>query len=102
MDNYWTHNTLIYLITLAIFPRLALLFANITGNIFFWIGWFFLPRITIAIFATIFYGTTNPILVVLSWLIALSGETAEKKYGYKVKNKVTKKDTRDTEYEIIN
>ena len=102
MDNYWTYNTLFYLIILATFPRIALLFANVTGNIFFWIGWLFLPRITISIFATLFYSSTNPILVILSWLIAFSGETAEKKYGYKIKNKVVKKETRNTEYEIIN
>ena len=102
MENYWTYHGLIYLIGLTLFPRLSLLFCNVYGNILFWIGWLFLPRITIAIFATIFYSTTNPILVVLSWIFALGGESAEKKYSYKMATKSKSKKIIDAEYEIIN
>ena len=101
MDNFWTYHSEIYLIFLSFFPRIALLFCNVSGNVFFWLGWFFLPRITIAILATIFYASTDPILVILSWIIALSGETAEKKYGYKIRNKVNKTQSRNVEYEVI-
>ena len=100
MEGYWTNNSIFFLIGLTFFPRISLLFCKIYGNLLFWIGWFFLPRITIAILATYFYSSTNPILVILSWLFAISGETAEKSYGYNVKNKVTKKSI-NAEYEII-
>ena len=101
MVSYWTHNSFTFLILLSIFPRVGLLFCNISLSFLFWIGWLFLPRITIAIFATYYYASTNPILVIISWFIALSGETAEKKYGYKMKTKVSKKESRETEFEII-
>ena len=54
----------------------------------------------IAVNATIYYLDTNPILVILSWIIALSGESAEKSYSYKIKNKKFNK-SRDIKYEII-
>jgi len=101
MENFWLNNSLFFLIGLALFPRLSLLFCNVPGSILFWIGWFIFPRITIAIFATIFYSGTNPILVILSWIIALGGESAEKSYGYKAKKKINKKKIQEIEYEII-
>ena len=100
MDNFWSHHSTIILIGFTLFPRLSLLFCNITFGFFFWIGWCFLPRIMIAINATIYYADTNPILVILSWLIALSGESAEKTYGYKMKNKKYNK-SRTINYEYI-
>ena len=54
-----------------------------------------------AVLATYFYSSTDPLLVILSWLFAIGGETAEKSYGYKIKNKGNKKII-DAEYEIIN
>ena len=100
MDGYWINNNLLFLIILTLFPRFSLLFANVSGNILFWIGWLFLPRIMIAFFATIFYWETNPILVILSWIFAFGGESAEKKYGLKMKEKISNK-TREAEFEII-
>ena len=102
MENFWSNNSFILLIGLTLFPRLSLLFCNIPGTILFWIGWFVFPRITIAIFATFFYSSTNPILVILSWIIALGGESAEKSYGYKVKKRGGFKKTEEIEYEIVN
>ena len=101
MEGYWTNNSILFLIGLTFFPRISLLFCNISGNILFWIGWFFLPRIMTAVLATYFYSSTDPLLVILSWLFAIGGETAEKSYGYKIKNKRNKKII-DAEYEIIN
>ena len=102
MDNFWTYHTAIILIGFTFFPRLSLLFCNIPYGLFFWIGWFFLPRITIAILATIYYLNTNPILVIFAWLFALGGESAEKKYGYKMtKSKINNKIV-NPEYEVIN
>ena len=39
--------------------------------------------------------------MILSWIIALSGESAEKSYSYKIKNKKFNK-TRTVDYEVIN
>ena len=100
MDNFCTYHTVVILIGFTFFPRLSLLFCNIPYGLFFWIGWFFLPRIVIAVNATIFYLDTNPILVILSWIIALSGESAEKSYTYKIKNEKFSK-SRNVKYEII-
>ena len=102
MDNFWSNHTYIFLLGLSLFPRFTLLFSNIiSGSLLFWIGWLFLPRITIAILATIFYSSTNPILVILSWLFALGGESAEKKYGYKATKNRNKNKLENAEYEVI-
>ena len=100
MGNFWSHHTIIILIGFTLFRRFSLLFCSIPSGIFFWIGWFFLPRIVIAVYATIFYLETNPILVILSWIIALSGESAEKSYSYKIKNRKFNT-TRTIDHEII-
>ena len=101
MENFWSNNSLFLLIGLSLFPRLSLLFCNIPGSILFWIGWLAFPRITTAIFATIFYASTNPILVIVSWIIALGGESAEKSYGYKVKRRGGFKKSKEIQYEVI-
>ena len=101
MENYWTYNSLILLIGLTIFPRFSLLFCIVPGTILFWIGWIVLPRLTIAILATFYYASTNPILVILSWIIAMGGESLEKSYGYKVRKNKSFTKTRNVEYEII-
>jgi len=100
MEGYWTNNGLFLLIGFILFPRVTLLFCNIPGNLLFWLGWFFIPRITVAIFATIYYLYTNPILVILSWIFAIGGESAEKKYTYNIKKSISK-NSRKPEYEII-
>ena len=101
MDNFWTNHTIIFLIGLVLFPRFTLLFSGASNSILFWLGWFFLPRITVAVLATIFYSSTNPILVILSWVFAFGGESAEKKYGYKVTKNRREKKIYNVEYEII-
>ena len=101
MENFWLNNSILYAVGLALFPRLSLLFCTINGSIIFWLGWFFFPRITIAILATLFYSSSNPFLVIISWIFALGGESAEKKYGYKATKKRTKQKVENVEYEII-
>jgi hypothetical protein len=49
-----------------------------TGGFLWWLGFIFCPRILVASLATVSYFHTNPILVIISWLIALGGETMEK------------------------
>ena len=100
MDNFWIYHGFLLLIGLTLFPRLSMLMCNISGGLFFWITWLLFPRIVIAFYASILYFDTNPFLVVLSWIIALSGESKEKSYGYKMKNKKTKS-VKESEYELI-
>ena len=104
MDSFWSNHTYdyIFLIGFTLFPRFSLLFCNISWSFFILIGWLFLPRITIAILATLFYSPTNPILVILSWMFALGGESAEKKYGYKMTKNRKKNKKENAEYEVIN
>ena len=44
-----------------------------------WLGWIFMPRLTVAIIATGLYWDTNPALIVITWMWALAGESTEKK-----------------------
>ncbi len=77
--NYWDHRGVLFLIFVSIFPRLTLLFSSVAfGGVFWWLGWIFAPRFLVAILATLSYWNQNPILVILSWLIAISGESGEK------------------------
>ncbi len=88
--DYWDVRGVFFLLFITTFPRLTLLFSSVPfGGVFWWLGWFFAPRILVAILATLAYWQTNPVLVTMSWLIALSGETGEKfalsKYYVQVK-----------------
>ncbi len=77
--DYWSMHGILFLIAISLFPRLTLLFSNVaSGGLFWWLGWFFAPRLLVAFLATISYWRTNPILVIISWLIALGGESSEK------------------------
>lgn len=79
--DYWQKHGVFLLIFLAVFPRLTLLFSSIAfGGFFWWVGFLFVPRVLVASLATIAYFKTNPLLVVMSWLVALGGEVFEK-YG---------------------
>lgn len=68
-----------FLLFITFFPRLTLLFSSVaSGGLFWWLGFIFCPRVLVASLATVSYFHTNPVLVVISWLIALGGETVEK------------------------
>jgi uncharacterized protein YqcC (DUF446 family) len=48
-----------------------------------WLGWLFVPRFVAAILATSYFWDTNPVLCILTWLVALgrgsaSAETARR------------------------
>ncbi|MCC6137946.1 MAG: hypothetical protein IT287_04895 [Bdellovibrionaceae bacterium] len=86
MTSYWDNHGIFLLFFITIFPRLTLLFSSIAfGGFFWWIGFIFAPRILVAVLATMSYIQTNPVLVIISWLVALSGESTEK---YTLRNKV--------------
>ena len=77
--NFWDKHGIAFLILIAFFPRLTLLFSSVaSGGFLWWLGWAFCPRILVALLATVAYFHTNPMLVVISWFVALGGETAEK------------------------
>lgn len=84
-DFFEIHGWL-FLVSITFFPRLTLLFSSVAfGGFFWWIGFIITPRFLVAILATIAYWHTNPILVTISWLVAISGETSEK-YALSRKN----------------
>jgi len=87
--SFWAVHGILFCIFLFFLPRLTMLvsgicFASFAG-FWFWVGWIFAPRLTVAIFASWFYFHTNPFLCVLVWLWALAGETAEKGTAIKIK-----------------
>ena len=78
-DDFWNHHGVLFLIAIAVFPRLTLLFSSVaTGGILWWVAWLFVPRYLVAFLATLAYWNQNPLLVVFSWLIAFGGESSEK------------------------
>lgn len=77
--NFFLRHGWFFLIFITFFPRLTLLFSSVPfGGIFWWMGLVFCPRLLVASLATVTYFKTNPLLVVISWLVALSGEVFEK------------------------
>lgn len=75
-----------FLAFLLFIPRLTLLFlAMITEaiGITFWgfLGWVFLPRLTVAAIATTVYWDSNPVLCFAAWVVAIFGEVLEKVIG---------------------
>lgn len=79
VDFFQKHNIL-FLVFISFFPRLTLLFSSVAfGGFLWWMGFLFTPRILVAVLATMAYGKTNPLLVAISWFVAISGEVIEKK-----------------------
>ncbi len=79
VDFFQKHNFL-FLIFVSFFPRLTLLFSSVPfGGILWWLGFFLMPRLLVAVLATVAYGHTNPILVGIAWFVAITGEVMEKK-----------------------
>lgn len=77
--NFWQLHGAFFLVFVTIFPRLTLLLSSVPfGGLFWWLGFFFAPRMLVAVLATLNYWHNNPILVVIAWLVAISGETGEK------------------------
>lgn len=82
--DYFDKHGWIFLFSIALFPRLTLLVSGLLvgsiqfGGLIWWLGFFFAPRILVACLATVSYWNQNPILVIISWLIALGGESSEK------------------------
>ena len=78
-QNFWDFHGILFLVFIALFPRLTLLFSSVaSGGLIWWLGWLFAPRLLVAILATFAYWNQNPGLVVIAWLVALGGESSEK------------------------
>lgn len=78
-EDFFKNHGYFFLIFIALFPRLTLLFSSVvSGGFLWWLSFIFYPRILVASLATIAYFKTNPELVVISWLIAIPAEAAEK------------------------
>ncbi len=79
--DFWNEHGIFFLVFITLFPRLTLLFSDIAfGGVFWWLSWAFAPRILVAVLATISYWNNHPILVLISWLVALGGESGEKHF----------------------
>ena len=75
--NFFEQHGILTLLCLAFFPRLTLLIASFaTGGLLWWLGWFFAPHVLVA-FLSLPYWDSNPVLVVIAWLIAFSGTGTE-------------------------
>lgn len=90
--SFWQVHGIFFLIFMFFFPRLTMLFSGICfawSGLLFWLGWIFLPRLTVAILATTVYWQTNTILCILAWFWALGGEIFEKRStAYVVKKRL--------------
>lgn len=83
--DFWQVHGIFFLIFATFFPRLTMLFAVYTPfGLLAWLGWIFAPHFTVAILATQFYWTTNPILCVIAWFVALAGTGGETKVVHTV------------------
>ena len=77
--DFWDSHSILFVIAMFFFPRLTMLFfTSYGGGLLYWLGWLFAPRLTVAIIATMLYGDTNIVMVVLAWFWALGGESTEK------------------------
>jgi len=77
--SFWDVHGIFFLMGLVLIPRLTVIFFSaVTGGLLFWIAFLIFPRIVIPILAAYHYWDTNPVLVVLAFLICLSVETGEK------------------------
>ncbi len=99
--DFWDHHGVFFLVFIALFPRLTLLFSSVPfGGLFWWMGWIFAPRFLVAMLATIAYWHSNKVLVVISWLVCVGGESSEKVVIHRETRSTMKGQVIDAEYEI--
>ena len=84
--DFWQQHGILFLLGCALFPRITLLFfSGVTFGFWIIVGWLFVPHVTVAILASMLYWDTNPILVIIAWIVALVGTGSESKSLSKVK-----------------
>ena len=82
--DFWQVHGWLFLIAVTFFPRLTMLFAvSAPFGILAWIGWLFVPHVTVAVLATAYYWDTNPVLCVIAWFVAFGGTAGEGKVASK-------------------
>ena len=80
--SYWDYHGWLLLFGLAVFPRITTLLCIATPfGWLAWLGWIFTPHILVAVLATMKYGEANPLLVAISWIVALSGTASEASFS---------------------
>ncbi len=80
MTDFWQVHGIFFLLFITLFPRLTMLLAVWTPfGPLSWLGWLFVPHLTVAILATQYYWDTNPILCVIAWFVAFAGTGTEGK-----------------------
>lgn len=78
--DFWQVHGWLFLVGVTLFPRLTMLFAvTAPFGILAWLGWLFVPHLTVAALATSYYWHTNPALCVIAWLVAVVGTAGEGK-----------------------
>ena len=83
--DFWQVHGWWFLIFIALFPRLTMFFAVTTPfGWLAWLGWLFAPHLTVAILATTYFWSTNPILCIIAWLVAFGGTFGESKAARKI------------------
>lgn len=70
-----------FLIGLALFPRITLMVSSVlSGGLLWWLGWIFAPHLLVA-FLSIPFWHSNPVLVIIAWIMAFTGTSAESHTG---------------------
>jgi len=78
--NFWDVHGWLFLAGITLFPRLTMLIAvTVPFGLLAWIGWAFVPHLTVAVLATYYYWDTNPVLCIIAWFVAFGGTGAEGK-----------------------
>lgn len=90
MVSFWANHGFLFGLVICLFclflPRLTLfcmsIFSAIGISFLGVVGWILLPRVTIAVITTMFYGHSNPFLCLMAWVCAFFGELGEKYFLY--------------------
>lgn len=71
--DFWTNHGIFFLLLCQLFPRLTIVFGTAfplgADQI---IAWLLAPRFLAAYLATQYYWDTNPVLVMVAWVMAVS------------------------------
>ena len=82
--DFWQVHGWLFLIAVTFFPRLTMLFAvSAPFGLLAWVGWLFVPHVTVAVLATAYYWDTNPVLCIIAWFVAFGGTAGEGKVASK-------------------
>lgn len=76
--DFWNYHTALFLIGATFFPRITtLFFTTVSFGFLAIIGWIFTPHLLVAIYATMYYWDSNPVLCIIAWFMAFAGTGGE-------------------------